>query len=242
MAAAAPGLSTRADPIARERSAPLLMLRGATRRYANGRGVFDVDLLVHPGEFIALTGPSGAGKTTLLRLLAGLETADAGLVQRDGEVTRGRRRGDTRVALITQQPRLIGRLDTVQNVLAGRLGHLPRWRGLTSRYMNRDWQLAFDALEAVRLLEHAADRADRLSGGEQQRVMIARALAQQPRYLLADEPVASLDPANAQLVLSCLAACAARGLAVVASLHQPDLARQFASRVVRIDGGRIVQP
>lgn len=218
-----------------------LVASGLRRRFANDRGVFDIDLHVRRGEFVALVGPSGAGKTTLLRLLAGIERPDRGAVVADGRLRTGARRGDTSIALVFQRPRLVGRATAVENVLAGRLGHLPRWRGLVKRFGADDWQLAFESLARVGLLEHAADRADKLSGGEQQRVALARALAQQPRVLLADEPIASLDPENARLVLAILRDCADRGLAVVASLHQPDLAREFSDRWVTMAAGRVVE-
>jgi phosphonate transport system ATP-binding protein len=221
---------------------PTMVVRDATRRFASGRGVFDIRFEVCAGEFVALAGPSGAGKTTLLRLLAGLERPDAGEVLRAGRRFERPQRGDTRVAVIFQQPRLVGRIDAVHNVLAGRLGHVGRWRGMLKRFERGDWDAAFEALHDVDLLNHAADRSDRLSGGEQQRLMIARALAQQPMVLLADEPVASLDPDNARVVMQLLRDCARRGLAVVASLHQPQLAGEFATRIVHIENGRIRPP
>ncbi len=218
---------------------PAVAAIGLTREFRSGRGVFDVDLHVESRQFLALVGPSGAGKTTLLRLLAGIERPDAGALTRFGDQDASACRGDTRVALVFQRPRLVGRLSAVENVLAGRLGHLPRWKGLLKRFAARDWTLAFECLDQVGLLAHAGDRADRLSGGEQQRVSIARALAQQPRVLLADEPVSSLDPLNARLVLGLLRQCADQGLAVVASLHQPDLALEFSDRIIALSNGRI---
>jgi phosphonate transport system ATP-binding protein len=213
-------------------AAPVLAARGLSRRFANGRGLAAIDLQLRAGQFVALVGPSGAGKTTLLRLLAGLDRPTEGEARLDGAPRMPARRGDTAVALIFQRAHLVGRIRAVDNVLGGRLGHLPRWRGLLGRFADADWQQALGCLDEVGLLGHAADRTDRLSGGEQQRVAIARALAQQPRALLADEPVASLDPDNARRVLAILRACADRGLAVLASLHQPELARAYADRIV----------
>ena len=218
-----------------------LCTQALTRRYAPERGVFEAHLQVRRGELLALTGPSGAGKTTLLRLLAGIERPDAGAVYLQGHLRRAARRADTSVALMFQQPRLVGRATVLENVLAGRLGHVSRWRGVFKRFHARDWDLAFASLEQVGLLTRAAERADRLSGGERQRVALARALAQQPTVLLADEPVASLDPDNARRVLTLLRGCAQAGMAVIASLHQPELAREFAQRSVVMRAGQLLQ-
>jgi phosphonate transport system ATP-binding protein len=227
------------EPPPRGAAAPVLTAQGLSRRFAGGRGLADATLSLHAGRFIALVGESGAGKTTLLRLLAGLDRPDAGAVHRDGLPVTRPRRGDTRVALVFQRPRLVGRASAIDNVLAGRLGWLPRWRGLLARWRDEDLAIALQSLADVGLLDRADARADTLSGGEQQRVSIARALAQQPRVLLADEPVASLDPVNARKVLSALRDASRRGLAVLASLHQPDLANEFADAVRRLEGGRL---
>jgi phosphonate transport system ATP-binding protein len=226
-------------PAASPGGVPALSMAGATRTFGSGRGVVDVDLQLHAGEFVALVGPSGAGKTTLMRLLAALEAPDAGAVLRFGEPRRAPRRGDARIAVVFQRPRLVGRLSALDNVLMGRLGRMPRWRALAGRFDALDRRQAFECLDRVGLLAHAGDRADRLSGGEQQRVSIARALVQGPSVLLADEPVASLDPDNARAVLGLLRGCADEGLAVLASLHQPELALEFCHRVVAVREGRV---
>ncbi len=231
----------RAIPLAHDARAipPALEASGLVRRFANGRGILGADLAVSSGELVALVGESGGGKTTLLRLLAGLDTPDEGTVAIGGAERRGLARRDTRVAVVFQRPRLVGRLDALANVLAGRLGHLPRWRGIANCWRDVDLRTALEALDQVGLLDRAADRVDRLSGGEQQRVSIARALAQGPSILLADEPVSSLDPDNARKIVALLAGCAERGLAVIASLHQPELAHAYARRVLRMKGGRL---
>lgn len=241
MDAPPPVLNAPLPPATVARVAGPLRVRGLARRFPNGRGLADVTLEVAPGEFVAIVGASGAGKTTLLRLLAGLDAPDAGTIDVFGRARPRAARGDTDVALVFQRPRLVGRADALTNVLAGRLGHVPRWRGLLGRWRADDVRIALEALDRVGLLDRFTERTDRLSGGEQQRVAIARALAQGPRILLADEPVSSLDPDNARRIVRILADCAAAaGLAVVASLHQPELARAFAHRVVRLDGGRLV--
>jgi len=156
-------------------------------------------------------------------------------VLRDGLAAPERRRCDTRVAMMFQRPRLVGCASALANVLTGRLGRLSGWHGLVGRYAEDDHLIAFDALAQMGLLE----RADTLSGGQQQRVSIARALAQQPYLLVADEPVASLDPVNAHNVLRILRKASMRGLAVLASLHQPEMACQYAHRLLQLRDGRL---
>jgi phosphonate transport system ATP-binding protein len=145
------------------------------------------------------------------------------------------------VGLIFQQFNLIGRLSALDNVLAGRLGHVSTWRVIARAFPARDRQLALAALDRVGLLDKAYQRADSLSGGQQQRVAIARVLAQEARLVLADEPVSSLDPASAEIVLATLRdVAAASGIAVVCALHQVDYARRFCDRLVALDKGRLV--
>jgi len=223
---------------ARTSTAPLVEVHRAERVFPNGRGLLGFDMHIDEGEFIALLGPSGSGKSTLLRLLAGLDRATAGEIRLFGAPQRTTNRGDPSVGLVFQRPHLVGRISAVENVLGGRLGHVPRWRTLLRSFGRRDWMLAFDALEKVGLLGHAHDRTDQLSGGEQQRVAIARALAQRPRLMLADEPVSSLDPANARAVLQVLRECTRDRIAVVCSLHQPELAAAYADRTLSLEGGR----
>jgi phosphonate transport system ATP-binding protein len=213
--------------------------------YPNGtRALAPVSLAFAPGAFTVLLGASGAGKSTLLRSLNGLVrptrgrviTADAGDIAR-GRALRAHRR---RTGMIFQQHQLIGRVSVLGNVLTGRLGYHSPLRSL--------WPLpraekiaALAAIERVGLIDYALRRADQLSGGQQQRVGIARALVQQPRLILADEPVASLDPATAERVLALLAAiCREDGLTAIVSLHQLDFARRFADRIVALAQGQVV--
>ncbi len=152
---------------------------------------------------------------------------------------RGRAR--RRVAIIFQQFNLVSRLTALQNVLAGRLGHVTAWRGWLRRFERHDMLLALECLDRVGLLEYAAQRADRLSGGQQQRVAIARALAQEPDFIVADEPVASLDPNAGAGVLELLRGIArSEGVGVLCSLHQVHFAREYADRVVGLASGRVV--
>jgi phosphonate transport system ATP-binding protein len=208
----------------------------------------DVDLDVQPGECIALTGPSGSGKTTLLRTLNGQLPPCAGRIWLAGEdlaqPDAARRRALLRrIALVAQKHDLVEPLPVHANVMAGALG---RWSNLHAlRYLIRpraeELAEASAALELVGLDGKLRERTNRLSGGEQQRVAIARALVQEPVLLLADEPVASLDPRTAGSVLGLLTRLAReRGMGLVCSLHQPQLARRHFDRVLDLADGRLV--
>ncbi|MEI6317774.1 MAG: ATP-binding cassette domain-containing protein [Pseudomonadota bacterium] len=215
--------------------APALAFDHIGHRYGDHPALDGVSFECAPGEFIALLGASGSGKTTLLRGAAGLLDFDQGEVRSCGN-------GDRRtIAMVFQSHVLIDRLSALDNVLAGRLGYNPRWRGWLRRFTRDDRLLAIDCLDRVGLLAHATRRVDTMSGGERQRIALARALAQQPAVLLADEPVASLDPEAGAMVLRLLRDCCRdRQAAVVCSLHQPALALEHADRVVALRGGRVV--
>ena len=221
-----------------------LLIETVTKRYGTTLALDDVSFVVDPGEFVALLGPSGAGKSTLFRCVTRLVAPDTGVVRvlgRDMSALGGQelRLARRDVGLIFQQFNLIGRLSAMDNVLAGRMGHASTLRVMLRQFTRADRQLALAALDRVGLLERAGQRADSLSGGQQQRVAIARVLAQQARLLLADEPVSSLDPQSAENVLGILRNIAREtGIAVVCALHQVDLARRYADRVVALRGGR----
>ena len=224
---------------------PLLRLRGAAVTYPNGRrALVRADLEVAPGEFLVLLGPSGAGKSTLLRGLNGLvplmdgtlEVDDLGSVH-DVASLRALRK---RTGMVFQQHQLIGRLSALANVLTGRLGYHSGLRTLLP-LPRADKVIALHALDRVGLMDRALHRVDQFSGGEQQRVGVARALAQAPRLVLADEPVASLDPTTAVHVLTLIHdVCKADGIAAIVSLHQVSLARRFADRIVGLAKGTVV--
>jgi phosphonate transport system ATP-binding protein len=196
------------------------------------------------GEFTVLLGPSGAGKSTLLRCLNLLNTPSTGEIRVTelGELNDRRtiRTHRLRTGMIFQQHQLIGRYSALDNVLMGRIGFHGALRSLLP-LPQKDKLLALAALEQVGMAHKAMERAERLSGGEQQRLGIARALAQQPKLLLADEPVASLDPATALHVLSLLHRIAkAEHLTAVVSLHQVEFAKAFADRVIGLSRGGVV--
>lgn len=224
----------------------MLVIEDLTRQYGDRRAVDGVSLRIEPGSFVGVIGRSGAGKSTLLRLVNRLADPSSGRILHDGrEVTtlRGRplREWRTRCAMIFQQFNLVGRLDVMTNVLMGRLSHVPSYRSLLRQWSAEDRAMALAALESFDMGEFAGQRADGLSGGQQQRVAIARALVQEPEILLADEPVASLDPRNTRLVMDALAEVNRRyGITVLCNLHSLDLARAYCDRLVGLAAGRVV--
>ena len=224
---------------------PAIQTESLSVTYSNGAvALAPVDLTIKPGSFTVLLGASGAGKSTLLRSLNGLVRPSQGRVLdcRGDDIAEGRtlRHHRRETGMIFQQHQLIGRVSVLGNVLMGRLGYHTALRTLLPLNA-QEKRLALEALERVGLLDKALARADQLSGGQQQRVGIARALVQQPKLILADEPVASLDPATAERVLSLLhGICRADGLTAVVSLHQLDFARRFGERIIGLAAGRVV--
>jgi phosphonate transport system ATP-binding protein len=208
----------------------------------------DVDLVIEPGECVALVGPSGAGKTTLLRTISRQLEPRAGTIVLDGcniTVLRGRALRAVRhqIGYVAQKHDLVEPLRVDQNVMAGALGRWSAARALRYLFWPAKSELAEarDALAAVGLTHKLRAPTTALSGGEQQRVAIARALVQSPKLLLADEPVASLDPATARVILELLTRlAAARQMALLCSLHQPELAQRYFDRIVEVAGGTIV--
>lgn len=229
-----------------DKTQPMLSLQGVAVTYADGhRALEPTDLAVGRGEFVVLLGASGAGKSTLLRSINGLVTPSSGKLVvadlPDGVVSsRNLREHRCKCGMVFQQHHLIGRQTVLDNVLIGKLASRGPLQSLWP-WSRADKLQALAVIDRVGLLEKALARADTLSGGQQQRVGIARALVQQPRLLLADEPVASLDPATAQGVLTLLHdICKTDRLTALVSLHQVNLAQKFADRIVGIRQGRVV--
>lgn len=226
-------------------AAPALAVSDLSMRYQpDGPMALDgVSLQVRAGEFVAVLGANGSGKTTLLRCAVGLVKPTGGAVRllgRDLTALRGRQLRDARLdmALVFQDGRLVRRRTALANVASGALGRYHTPLSALGRLDREALENALETLGQVGLERVARQRADTLSGGQAQRVAIARALAQRPSVLLADEPVASLDPDASVEVLQLLATLARdRGLAVLCVLHQPDLAARFADRIVGIAGG-----
>ena len=223
-----------------------LHLRNLSKRFGNTNAVDGVSLSVPSGSFVGIIGRSGAGKSTLLRMINRLNEPSAGTIEFEGAVVtdlqgQDLRQGRRNCAMVFQQFNLIGRLDVLTNVLMGRLTSVPTWRSLLTLWSDADKLAALEALDRFGMADFAAQRCDQLSGGQQQRVAICRALVQQPKIILADEPIASLDPRNTQVVMDALAAINRDlGITVLCNLHALDVARNYCDRLVGMSAGRVV--
>jgi phosphonate transport system ATP-binding protein len=217
-----------------------------TKKFGDVKAVDDVTLQVPEGQMLGIIGRSGAGKSTLLRLTNRLADATEGrITYRDTDI--GGLRGSsllawrTRCAMIFQQFNLVPRLDVLTNVMLGRISRLGTARSIFKLFSDNDRRVALLALERLGIIDTALQQAATLSGGQQQRVAIARALVQEPEIILADEPIASLDPLNAKHVMEALARInGEEGLTVICNLHTLDTARSYCSRIVGMSAGRIV--
>ena len=224
---------------------------GAGKTFHGGRRALrGVSLTIQPGERVALLGASGSGKSTLLRALCGLETLDADggsvelfgrMLQNNGRLAADVRKQRRQVGIVFQQFNLVGRLPVLTNVLTGLAAELPLWRAVTNRFSEAEQARALRALHDMGLGEQAWQRAGTLSGGQQQRAAIARTLVQGASLLLADEPVASLDPESTRRVMSLLTALNRdHGMTLIVSLHHVGLARRYCDRVVALREGELV--
>ncbi len=235
----------------------ILEIRGLQTSYNGSVPVLrGIHLKVEQGEFVGVIGPSGAGKSTLLRSINRLIEVDAGSIVVPTSLLDGRtgagldilklsnsdlRHVRRRIGMIFQQFNIVKRLSVIENVLAGGLGYQPAWRSTLRIFSQAERRHALINLKRVGLLDHAYKRADELSGGEQQRVAIARTLMQEPAIILADEPVSSLDPKLSRVVLDILErVCREDGITALVSLHTLDLTREYADRVVGLKEGQIV--
>lgn len=225
----------------------LIEFKDVNKVYDNGTvGLKDINLTVQPGEFLVVVGLSGAGKSTLMRTINRMHTPSSGSVLVDGvEVTnlKGRSLRELRrkIGMIFQNFNLVKRTSVEHNVLAGKISYYPTWKSVLNLYSKDDKQQAAMALDRVNLLEKIYIRADELSGGQQQRVAIARTLMQDPKIILADEPIASLDPLTTQAVMNDLKKLNQEdGITVIVNLHSVPLALQYADRIVGMRGGQLV--
>ncbi|MCM3664100.1 phosphonate ABC transporter ATP-binding protein [Mesobacillus subterraneus] len=221
----------------------IISLNQISKTYERKIALSSLSFSVNKGESIALIGPSGAGKTTLLNIMASILTPDEGEIFIDGSPLsdfKDQRKRAKKIGVIRQQFDLVGELPVIHNVLAGRLSDWGVFKSLLSFLIPQDKQYAVKALERVGLMDKLYDRTSILSGGEQQRVALARLLVQNPEIILADEPVASLDPARAEDILDLLANIAVEEKqTLMASLHSVEYAKKYFDRIIALKNGEI---
>jgi phosphonate transport system ATP-binding protein len=223
-----------------------LEIHGITRRFGKNTAVSGVDISIPAGQMVGIIGRSGAGKSTLLRMINRLVNPSEGAIRFGGvEVSKlagvSLRRWQRDCAMIFQQFNLVPRLDVLTNVLLGRLNHRSTVSNLLGVFSREEQIEAIAALERLDIARTALQAAGTLSGGQQQRVAIARALMQQPKVLLADEPIASLDPLNAKVVMDALRDINRReGITVITNLHTLDTARAYSDRIIGMAAGKVV--
>lgn len=221
---------------------------GLNKTFKGTKALDDIDFTAAQGEMVALIGASGSGKSTLIRHIAGLMPGDKGTgqieilgnpIQKNGRISRKVRQHRPHISVIFQQFNLVNRLSVLTNVLLGKLGTIPSWRGSLGVFTRAEKIEAMHALERVGMAKYATQRASTLSGGQQQRVAIARALVQESEIILADEPIASLDPESSRKVMDSLARIHREdGKTVVVSLHQVDYALKYCPRTLALKDGR----
>ena len=220
--------------------------RDVTRRFGAKTAVDSVTLDIPAGQMVGVIGRSGAGKSTLLRMINRLADPTSGTIAFSGRVVSSLRGAELRrwqsdCAMIFQQFNLVPRLDVLTNVLLGRLNHRSTLTSILNMFTREERIMAISALERLGIEQAALQPAGTLSGGQQQRVAIARALMQQPKVLLADEPIASLDPLNAKVVMDALRDINEReGITVISNLHTLDTARAYCQRIIGMAAGKVV--
>ncbi|MGA0427058.1 MAG: phosphonate ABC transporter ATP-binding protein [Alphaproteobacteria bacterium] len=230
-----------------------IIVKSLTKTFGKSKKALDqVSLTIEPGEMVALIGASGSGKSTLIRHIAGLIEGDrvngqcridvlGKRVQQAGKVAPDAREVRRHIGVIFQQFNLVERLSVLSNVLVGVLGRISRGRGYFGFFTKDEKRLALDALDRVGIAGTVRQRASTLSGGQQQRAAIARALVQQSKIVLADEPIASLDPASSKRVMETLRSINQEdGITVVVSLHQVDYAYRYCPRTIALRDGQII--
>ncbi|MFV0558274.1 MAG: phosphonate ABC transporter ATP-binding protein [Enterococcus sp.] len=228
-------------------TAPLLAIQNLGKSYnQQDFALRNVDLTIAAGEFIVVIGPSGAGKSTFIRSInrmvdpteGSVRFADVELTKLKGKALRKQR---AKIGMIFQHYNLVGRTNVIKNVLHGRLGQVSLLTSLLGRYSEADKQEALALLQKVGLADHVYKKAKELSGGQMQRVGICRAIMQRPKLILADEPIASLDPKSAAVVMDHLKAITTeRKITCIVNLHQVDFAKKYATRIIGIKDGQVV--
>ena len=228
----------------------MLKITNLTKQFGELKAVDDLSIEIPSGQMVGIIGRSGAGKSTLLRMINRLSDATSGSIifgEGDNEVEINNLTGKalrdwrTHCAMIFQQFNLVLRLDVITNVLMGRINYASSLKTLLLMFSPKERSFAIRALDRLDVSMQAMQRADTLSGGQQQRVAIARALVQEPQILLADEPIASLDPRNAQIVMDALRAINQEdGITVICNLHTLDTAKKYCDRVIAMKAGKMV--
>ena len=222
----------------------MLEINNLKKTFDNGSPALKgVDLKINKGEFVSILGPSGSGKTTLLRTINGLETSSEGEIYFDNKKINNNNISEVqkKTGMIFQEFNLVNNLSAINNVLTGLLNSSNKFLSLFYLFSKKQKIEALRSLETVGLLEKSYSRSDELSGGQRQRVGIARAIIKKPLLLLADEPVASLDPKSSNLILSLLKKINQEfGTTILCNLHQVDLAKKYSDRVVGLIDGKII--
>lgn len=225
----------------------LLEVSHLTKSYHAGVHVLsDLQFSVKSGEFLSVIGPSGAGKSTLLRCLNRLVEADSGEIlfnqKNMRELSRkALRKVRTDIGMVFQHYNLVPRLTVIENVLHGRFGYKSTIQGVLGRFTEEEKERAFFLLQKLGMEEHAYKRCDQLSGGQQQRVGICRALIQNPKLILCDEPIASLDPRSSKVIMDYLKSISEEmGITCIVNLHQVDVAQSYSDRIIGLNGGKVV--
>jgi len=222
----------------------MLEINNLKKTFENGSSALKgVDLKINKGEFVSILGPSGSGKTTLLRIINGLETSTGGEIYFNSKKVNNKNISEIqkKTGMIFQEFNLVNNLSAINNVLTGLLNSSNKFLSLFYLFSKEQKIEALRSLETVGLLEKSHNRSDELSGGQRQRVGIARAIIKKPLLLLADEPVASLDPKSSNLILSLLKKINQDfGTTILCNLHQIDLAKKYSDRVVGLIDGKII--
>ena len=225
----------------------MIIFDNVSKTYGNGvKGLDHINLTIEDGEFVSIIGLSGAGKSTLLRSINRLNDVSEGEITINGvSVTKAGKKElrqiRRKIGLISQNFNLVKRSTVQKNVLSGRLGYYSTWKSILGLFSKEDYERTTDALERVGLLDKLHTRCDELSGGQQQRVSIARTLVQQADIILADEPVASLDPVTTQKIMKDLQNInKGMGQTVIVNIHSVELARTFSTRIIALKAGKMV--
>lgn len=225
----------------------LLKIEGLGKFYNEETKVLkDINFEVESGEFVSIIGPSGAGKSTLLRCINRMVDINEGTVTFDGldvgsMKKKQLRKLRTNIGMIFQHYNLVPRLTVIENVLHGRFGYKTSLQGILGRFTEEEKERAFSLLDKLGIAEHAYKRCDQLSGGQQQRVGICRALIQDPKLILCDEPIASLDPNSSKIIMDYLRTITEEmGITCLVNLHQVDVAKDYADRMIGLKKGEIV--